>query len=294
MKVVDLFAGCGGLSLGFQNAGFEIAAAFENWEAAVKCYQANFDHPVVRADLSDVPGVVAIIRELEPDVIVGGPPCQDFSCAGKRIEASRANLTKSFAQIVAEIRPGRFVMENVEQARKSRSYASARTIFKRAGYGLTELVLDASRCGAPQKRKRFICFGKLGERDDFAREAFESRFSEKPTTLRDYFGDRLGFEFYYRHPRNYNRRGIFSIDEPAPTMRGVNRPLPKGYKGSANDPCPVSPDLHVLTSRERSLIQTFPEDFKWVGTKTEVEQMIGNAVPVKLGQFVAETVKIVR
>ena len=97
-----------------------------------------------------------------------------------------------------------------------------------------------------------------------------------------------------RHPRNYNRRGIFSIDEPAPTMRGVNRPLPKGYKGSANDPCPVSPDLHVLTSRERSLIQTFPEDFKWVGTKTEVEQMIGNAVPVKLGQFVAETVKIVR
>ncbi|MBQ9812127.1 MAG: DNA cytosine methyltransferase [Thermoguttaceae bacterium] len=292
MKVVDLFAGCGGMSLGFQNAGFEVVAAFERWDAAAKCYRANFDHPVFQTDLSDVPGAVAEIRKFKPDVIIGGPPCQDFSHAGKRIEASRASLTESYASIVSEIRPKCFVMENVDLAMKSRAYASARKIFKRAGYGLTEIVLNASLCGAPQKRKRFICFGMQGQKDGFATEAFTSRFSKKPMTLRDYFGDSLGFEYYYRHPRNYSRRGVFSIDEPAPTMRGVNRPVPKGYPGHPNDPCPVSPDLHVLTSRERAWFQTFPKDFKWVGTKTEVEQMIGNAVPVNLGKFVAETVKI--
>ena len=110
-------------------------------------------------------------------------------------------------------------------------------------------------------------------------------------TLRDYFGDSLGFEYYYRHPRNYSRRGIYSIDEPAPTMRGVNRPVPKGYLGHPNDPCPVSKDLHVLTTKERAKIQTFPDDYIWVGSKTDLEQMIGNAVPVKLGEFVANIMK---
>lgn len=182
-------------------------------------------------------------------------------------------------------------MENVDRAKNSQAYAAARKIFKEAGYGLTEIVLDASLCGAPQKRKRFICFGALGQDDGFALGAFRARLARKPMTLRDYFGDELGFECYYRHPRNYNRRAVFSIDEPAPTMRGVNRPIPKGYPGHKNDACPVTKDLHVLTFSERALIQTFPKDFKWVGAKTDVEQMIGNAVPVNLARFVGETVK---
>lgn len=293
MKVVDLFAGCGGLSLGFQRAGFDVVAAFERWGTAARCYRANLDHPVHETDLSDAPTAVAEIKKYRPDTIIGGPPCQDFSHAGKRIEAERASLTESFASIISEIGPRCFVMENVERARNSRSYASAREIFKDAGYGLTEIVLNASLCGTPQLRKRFICFGMQGREDGFATEAFTSRFSKEPMTLRDYFGDSLGFEYYYRHPRNYNRRGIFSIDEPAPTMRGVNRPVPKGYLGHPNDPCPVSPELHVLTTQERGWIQTFPKDFQWVGSKTEVEQMIGNAVPVNLGKYVADTVKMV-
>ncbi len=293
MRAVDLFAGCGGLSLGFQKQGFEIVAAFEWWDAAVKCYKENFNHPVIKADLSDLETVIPIVQDLKPEIIIGGPPCQDFSHAGKRIEANRAVLTDCYAEIVAAVQPHCFVMENVDRARNSNAYASARAIFKRAGYGLTEVVLDASKCGSPQKRKRFICFGMRGEEDGFATNAFLERQSAKSMTLRDYFGDKLGFEYYYRHPRNYNRRAVFSIDEPAPTMRGVNRPVPKGYPGHPNDACPVNENLHVLTSKERALIQTFPDDFKWIGSKTDVEQMIGNAVPVNLAQFVAETVKIV-
>lgn len=293
MRVVDLFAGCGGLSLGFQNAGFDIVAAFEWWDAAVNCYRENFKHPVIQLDLSDTGKAIAEIRNFSPDMIIGGPPCQDFSHAGKRIENERAELTESYAKIIEGIEPRCFVMENVDRAKNSHAYATAREIFKQAGYGLTEIILDASLCGVPQKRKRFICFGMLGKDDGFALDSFTNRFAKKPMTLRDYFGDTLGFDFYYRHPRNYSRRAVFSIDEPAPTMRGVNRPVPKGYPGHKNDACPVTGDLHVLSTYERALIQTFPNDYKWIGKKTDVEQMIGNAVPVKLAEFIGETVKSV-
>lgn len=292
MKIVDLFSGCGGLSLGFQIQGFDVVAAFEWWDTAVKCYEENFKHPVYKMDLSDTENAVKVINEFAPDMIIGGPPCQDFSHAGKRIEAGRAVLTDAFAEIVSKVKPLGFVMENVDRARNSNAYAAARKVFKDAGYGLTEIVLDASLCGTPQKRKRFICFGLQGKQDGFALNIFERRFSDHPMTLREYFGDSLGFEYYYRHPRNYSRRAVFSIDEPAPTMRGVNRPVPKGYLGHPNDACAVSDTLHALTTAERSWIQTFPKDFKWVGSKTDIEQMIGNAVPVNLAQYVAETVKL--
>ena len=290
-RTVDLFAGCGGLSLGFQNEGYDLVAAFEWWDAAVKCYQENFSHPVYQMDLSNVDEAVKIISKLQPDIIIGGPPCQDFSHAGKRVEADRASLTDSYAQIICRVKPYCFVMENVDRARNSKAYAKAREAFKSVGYVLTEMVLDASLCGTPQKRKRFICFGMQGKEDSFATQVFKNGFSDKPMTLRDYFGDTLGFEYYYRHPRNYNRRGVFSIDEPAPTMRGVNRPVPKGYPGHHNDACPVTENLHALTTIERAKIQTFPEQYKWVGSKTDIEQMIGNAVPVNLGKFIAKTIK---
>lgn len=291
MKAVDLFAGCGGMSLGFQNAGFNIVAAFEFWDIAAECYEKNFNHPVFRTDLSDIDLAVKQISVFSPDLIIGGPPCQDFSHAGKRIESSRASLTESYAQIVSHIHPKYFVMENVDRAEKSHAFEKARIVFKNAGYGLTQMVLDASKCGVPQKRKRFFCIGALGKEDDFMRSILVNGIQSKETTLRDYFGDTLDFEFYYRHPRNYNRRAVFSIDEPAPTMRGVNRPVPKGYPGHPNDACPISDNIRALTTLERSLIQTFPATFKWCGNKTEMEQMIGNAVPVKLAEYVASALQ---
>ena len=290
-KIVDLFAGCGGLSLGFQYAGFNIVAAFEFWDTAALCYEKNFDHPVYRTDLSDVATATKQIKSFAPDIIIGGPPCQDFSQAGKRIEAARASLTSAYAQIVTNIKPQYFVMENVDRAAQIENYAYARTLLKNSGYGLTEIILDASHCGVPQKRKRFFCIGALDAPDGFLDEYFKQNISPKETTLRDYFGNSLDFTYYYRHPRNYSRRAIFSIDEPAPTMRGVNRPVPKGYPGHPNDACELNETIRALTTLERSLIQTFPPNYKWIGSKTDTEQMIGNAVPVKLAEFVARALK---
>lgn len=291
MKTVDLFAGCGGLSMGFQNIGFDIVAAFEFWNTAALCYESNFDHPVFRTDLSNTDVAAIEIQNFNPELIIGGPPCQDFSHAGKRIEASRANLTEAYAKIITCIKPKFFVMENVDRAEKSKAFETAKNIFIDSGYGITSIILNASKFGVPQRRKRFFCIGALGKPDGFMTQFVSNGLQSKETTLRDFFGDTLSFEFYYRHPRNYNRRAIFSIDEPAPTMRGVNRPLPKGYPGHPKDACPLSSDIRALTTLERSLIQTFPSTFKWIGTRTEIEQMIGNAVPVKLADYVACSLK---
>lgn len=291
MRVVDLFSGCGGMSFGFEKSDFSIVGAFEYWPIAVSCYKQNFNHPIWQMDLSQIEPAVEAIRPLKPDVIIGGPPCQDFSHAGKRVEAGRASLTCSFAQIVCAVLPKYFVMENVDRSQKSLAYANAREIFIEAGYGLTEICLDASLCGVPQKRKRFFCIGALGESHEFMLNMIQQRISPKETTLRDYFGETLDFEFYYRHPRNYSRRAIFSIDEPAPTMRGVNRPVPKGYPGHPNDPCKLNENVRALTTLERALIQTFPANYKWCGNKTDMEQMIGNAVPVDLARFVADALR---
>lgn len=291
MKVVDLFCGCGGLSLGFEKAGMDVVAGFDNWQDALEVYRRNFTHPAIRTDLSNVEESVEKIRQFEPDMIIGGPPCQDFSSAGKRNEDNgRGDLTVCYARIISEIKPQWFVMENVERIMKTQKLQDALTVFRAAGYGLTYMVLNAALCGVPQKRKRFVMVGKMGAEDDFLKESLLANLSDHEMTVAEYFGDKLDVKYYYRHPRSYARRGIFSTDEPSATIRGVNRPMPQGYSLHPGDPVKSLDGIRSLTSRERSMIQTFPEDFDFNGTKTNVEQMIGNAVPVNLGYYVADAI----
>lgn len=291
MKVVDLFCGCGGLSLGFERAGMDVVAGFDNWQDALDVYRRNFTHPAIRTDLSNVDESVEKIRQFEPDMIIGGPPCQDFSSAGKRNEDNgRGDLTVCYARIISEIKPQWFVMENVERIMKTQKLLDALAFFRAAGYGLTYMVLNAALCGVPQKRKRFVMVGKMGAEDNFLKESLLANLSDHEMTVAEYFGDKLNVKYYYRHPRSYARRGIFSTDEPSATIRGVNRPMPQGYSLHPGDPVKSLDGIRSLTSRERSMIQTFPEDFDFNGTKTNVEQMIGNAVPVNLGYYVADAI----
>lgn len=291
MRVVDLFCGCGGLSLGFEKAGMNVVAGYDNCDPAIATYLYNFTHPINKVDLFDVEGASKHISQYKPDMIIGGPPCQDFSSAGLRNEDNgKGDLTLSYAKIIDTIRPSWFVMENVSTITKTRKLVQAKEIFRNAGYGMTQIILDASLCGVPQKRKRFILIGKLGADDDFMLDFIKGRMSSKPMTVKDYFGDKIDFEYYYRHPRSYARRGVFSVHEPSPTIRGVNRPIPNGYKLHANDPVNSLEGIRPLTTFERSQIQTFPETFIFSGNKSEIEQMVGNAVPVNLGTFVAKCI----
>lgn len=294
MRTVDLFSGCGGLSLGFMRAGYNIVAAFDNWDEAIEVYNQNFDHPIIKLDISKIDGNYDVIKKFNPEIIIGGPPCQDFSSAGKRNEElGRADLTIEFADVVTHIRPQWFVMENVSRAPKSQRYQSAIKRFKSAGYGLTLETVDASYHGVPQTRKRAFLIGQLGGTDNALLPYLTQKSTPNKVTVRQYWqkiGKNLDVEHHYRHPRSYQRRGIFSIDEPSPTVRGVNRPIPPNYQKHHGDTCDPSENVRPLTTLERSYIQTFPLDFIFSGSKTNLEQMIGNAVPVNLAEFIANCI----
>ena len=290
MRAVDLFAGCGGMSLGFQKAGFEIISAFDHWKPAIDTYKENFDHPIFDVDLSSLCAIEQI-KAYDPQIIIGGPPCQDFSSAGTRNEdLGRGDLTIDFATIVKEVRPEWFVMENVERITKSTKLKKALKIFKEAGYGITAELLNASYFGVPQARKRFFVIGHIGSGDNFLTSVLTKKRSKNSMTVYDYLGDSLGVECYYRHPRSYARRAIFSIHEPSPTIRGVNRPIPKTYKKHKGDVCDPLDNVRPLTTIERSYLQTFPKSFKFIGSKSELEQLIGNAVPVNLAKHVGKSI----
>ena len=285
-KVVDLFCGCGGMSLGFELAGFDVVAGFDNWKAALEVYRANHDHDAIECDLSDAAAAAKAVARYKPDLIIGGPPCQDFSTAGKMSEGGNAVLTVRFSEIVAAVKPRLFVMENVPAIVRSAAYAEAVKNFKDAGYGLTSKVIDASHCGVPQKRMRHIDIGELDGGDGAFDGALSSVISKEPMTLRTYLGEKVPFEHYYRHPTTYKRRGIFSVDEPCPTIRGMNRPMPKTYKRHENDPVDLK-GIRGMTMKERANVQTFPDGYEWTGSPIALEKMVGNAVPPLLATKIA-------
>jgi DNA (cytosine-5)-methyltransferase 1 len=292
LKVVDLFSGGGGMSLGFTQAGFNVVASFDNWDVAIKHCELNLKHVAEKCDLSHVQTAIKQISKYSPSVIIGGPPCQDFSSAGKRDESGgRANLTVCFAKIIEKLEPAYFVMENVDRALSSKALADALKIFLKSGYGITVQILNASLCGVPQLRKRLFVIGVKNSNENALQPYLLKNLASKPMTLREYFGNKLEIDHYYRHPRSYKRRGVFSIDEPSPTIRGVNRPVPDGYPGHKGDTIQIGANIRPLSSRERAMVQTFPEDYKLEGAKTEIEQLIGNAVPVQLGFYVAKALK---
>lgn len=287
IKLIDLFSGCGGMSLGFQNAGFDIIAAYDNWLPAVEVYKRNFKHPIYKKNLSDLSVADQIIK-LKPDIIIGGPPCQDFSIAGSRnYQGERANLTLSFAEIIGRVRPKWFVMENVYSIEKTPVLAKVLDKFEKSGYGITKGVFNAGLMGVPQTRKRFFVIGKLEAEENFLTEYLHSNLSEKPLTVREYLGSELGTDYYYMHPRSYKRRAIFSVNEPSSTIRGVNRPIPGTYIAHSADKTNDLSKVRALTSAERSYIQTFPKDYIFDGSRSVIEQLIGNAVPVKMAEYIA-------
>jgi len=295
LKAVDLFCGSGGLSAGLIDAGIEMVAAYDNWRAAIETYRRNIAEHAHVLDLTNVNDAVRAVERHKPDMIAGGPPCQDFSSAGKRTEGHRANLTIAFAEVIARCTPTYLLMENVPQARLSKAYKAMRQTLESSGYQFRECVLNASRCGVPQSRRRFFVFGwRVGDHTTGVKfdEWIHESQSPEPMTVKDYLGKEIDVEFYYRHPRNYSRRSVFSVHEPSPTIRGVNRPVPPNYQGNHLDsapPCTVRP----LTSEERSRIQTFPKRWDWGGRdrNADVELQIGNAVPVQLGTFVGKGIE---
>lgn len=158
--VVDLFCGAGGLSGGFKSVGFEVVYAVDNWEPAVATYRATFGEHVYCESVS------ASLDLPRAGVIVGGPPCQGFSSAGRRrTDDARNSLVAEYAKLIAKQLPDAFVFENVEGFLTG---ADGRFVFDllnpviEAGYCVHVRKINAANFGVPQHRKRVVAIGGLG------------------------------------------------------------------------------------------------------------------------------------
>lgn len=175
MKVIDLFAGCGGLSLGFIQAGYEVEQAVEFDSAIANTYKLN--HPGVKMIVDDIKNIdiSGTFKNTNADVIIGGPPCQGFSMAGARIRQGfiddpRNYLFKHYYNVVKEVRPKAFVMENVKGMKTMQGGQIFNEILRLfsnldknddSSYNLYYKIIKASDFGIPQKRERLIIVGTL-------------------------------------------------------------------------------------------------------------------------------------
>jgi len=172
-KVIDLFAGCGGLSYGFLKSGYDVVLGIDNWKDSLITFAAN--HPGAKtfeADLSSLdPHAITNkfgIKPKDVDVVIGGPPCQGFSISGKRmIDDPRNKLYKSFVEVVGYLKPKAFLMENVPNLVSMDNGSIKDQViedFENLGYSVVYKVLKASDYGVPQNRRRVIFVGLLSKK----------------------------------------------------------------------------------------------------------------------------------
>ena len=310
MRVVELFAGIGGMGLGLEQAGMQILTGYEYWDAAVDVWEHNAKTPAFQLDLGNVAAAALHISAASPDLIAGGPPCQDFSEAGKGILGKNAAMTQAYAMIIAVVRPQWFIFENTRRAPLSLNYRQARSIWKRAGYGLTEILLDASYYGVPQTRKRFFTIGRLGEIDQFLESALLAAASTKQTVVQSILdpgrfpddAEMIARTGYFVRPYT-GGKGVHRLDRPAPTV--IRSTTGKPNKAYRDNPHPTD---HIrfevawqLKSHQAMRIQGFPADFEIIGPRRlakgkdsysdrDTMQMIANAVPPPLAKAIGEVI----
>lgn len=316
---IDLFCGCGGLALGFQQAGFKSVFAVDNDPASVKTYQRNFKHPVYLGDVECLENV-----SVKSDLIIGGPPCQGFSPLGKfspkKEHVSLNKLWRHYLRIVDIVNPKGVVIENVPEFLKSNEFKIfAKKLIKR-DYNISAQVLNAEHYGAPQKRKRGFIIGMRGHMP-----AFPAPIRDR-LTVRDAIGDlplepdgknwhigrnptKKSLERYRCVPPGGNRFDLMKKRPDITPQCWLNKPTGstdvfgrlewdkpsltirteffKPEKGRYLHPEADRP----ITHREAARLQTFPDDFVFIGSKIEVARMIGNAVPPKLAKYLALAVK---
>ena len=320
-KILSLFAGAGGLDLGFEKAGFEIVYANEYdksiWETYEKNHTTPLDHRDIRKiDSSELP---------DCDGIIGGPPCQSWSEAGslKGINDSRGQLFYDFIRILKDKKPKFFVAENVSGMLSKRHQEAVDNfikLFEEAGYEMHIQLLNANDYNVPQDRLRVFYVGfRKDLKVDFK---FPEPFSHKPT-LKDTIydlkdnaiptldknetnGDKCKFPNHEYMTGSFStifmsRNRVRNWDEPSFTIQagGRHAPLhpqaPKMIQVEKNKRIfePGKEDLYRrLSVRECARIQTFPDDFIfYYNDVATAYKMIGNAVPVNLAKAVAEQIK---
>ena len=318
MKIASFFSGAGGLDLGFSNAGFSLAFANDNWEGCWETFEKNHNHPICKKSITEIK------PEEIPEVVgfVGGPPCQSWSLAGamRGINDLRGKLFYNYVELINAKQPLFFLAENVAGILSPTHYKEFIKIieaFKQIGYNVTYKLLDAKDYGVPQERKRVIIVGyheKLGKKFEFpeptksnvflkdaigdlpsAKSAKEKNKTNGKTEISNQEYMNGGFSTIYM-----SRNRVRGWDEHSFTIQagGRHAPIhpqaPKMKFIEQNNREFVKGQEHLyrrLSVRECARIQTFPDDFEFFYTDVaDGYKMIGNAVPVKLAEIIANKI----
>lgn len=337
-NVIDLFCGCGGLSLGFEKAGYNVLLGIDVWEDALTTYRHNhINQNTLCGDLATLtPEEVADkINHEKVDVIIGGPPCQGFSVAGKRIvEDKRNELYKSFVMMVAHFKPKAFVLENVPNILSLGDGIIRDAIvkdFSELGYKVVYKVLIASDYGVPQNRRRAIFVGLL----DGSEFNFHFPIVEHKVTCGEALSDLpelsiveggqypVNAESDYQKLVRANSKGVYNHEitiHNEQTQRiislvpdgGNYKNLPQELQGirkvhiawtrlNSKRPSITIDTGHrhhfhykwnrVPTVRESARIQSFPDDFVFLKSRTSQYKQVGNAVPPLMAEAIAIQLK---
>jgi DNA (cytosine-5)-methyltransferase 1 len=368
--VIDLFAGCGGMTVGFASEGFKPVLAVEWDRFAAATYAANWGEDHV------IPGDIAEVKERSiptADLMIGGPPCQGFSNLGlKALGDPRNQLWREYMRFIRTAKPQIFVIENVDRFSKSPEFQMLVGEVEHGllkDYEISYGVLNAADYGVSQRRRRTIVIGsRVGRielpapthardganglptwrtvRDVIQGLPIRPDSTELPDSVTEFFGEAMpgvfkSLDIHFRRnpnqlsldrysfvppgggrfdvptellPRCWREKptgttdvmGRMRWDFPSHTIRTeffkpekgayLHPQWVPGVQRRGEDPQFIKGDPklsvnRVVTHYEASLIQDFPSDYLWVGSKIAVAKQIGNAVPSGLARAIARHIK---
>jgi len=319
LNFVDLFCGAGGLTLGFENLGFQNIFSLDCDKYFTETYKFNFpSHNLLIKKIEGLEKkeISNLINGYKIDVIMGGPPCQGFSLAGKMgrrfIDDPRNYLFKEFIRVVSIVKPNFVVMENVERLYTNKSIRDEIIkLLTKLGYNVKCEVLNAVHYRVPQNRRRVFFIASLSNK----KIIFPRSSINIPKTVKDVIDDlpklksgsktsisnheSMNHTEQMLKKMSYIKDGGDRFDIPE-SIRPKSGDVRKYIRYNSLEPsiC-ITGDMRkvfhysqnrALTVRELARIQTFPDNFIFQGPKISQQQQVGNAVPPLLAEAVAKAI----
>ena len=294
-RFIDLFAGIGGIRLGFESVGGKCVFSSEFDEDACKTYQANFgEHPagdITKIEAAEIPDF---------DILLGGFPCQAFSIIGKKegfANETCGTLFFDIERILKEKKPPAFMLENVRNLTahdNGNTFRIIRTHLEALGYKVYAKVLNALDYGVPQKRERIIIVGFLNNDVSFS---FPNPIPDnEKTSLKDILEENVDKKYYVRDEIRQSRlERLKDKDYPKPYISHENiagsitpHPYSSALRAGASANYILINDERRPTERELLRLQGFPDTYKIVVPYGKIRKQTGNSVAVPMIKAVAK------